>query len=746
MTLRAESVHDAVAGGLLGVAAGDALGATLEFMSPVEVRHTHGVHRDIVGGGMLGWRPGQGTDDTDLTWAVLDGYLLDHDHDTIDSIAEQFLAWFATDPQDVGDTTRRALTDLRDTRDPASSGLSNERSCGNGSLMRALPTALLRPDAELRRAESARISAITHAHARCIDSCVAYNEVAATLLEGAEPAEAIAVAGSLELHPAVQAALAVAPSTRVDELQTSGFVIDSLRCAVWAIQQPDSFENVLVALVNRGDDSDTTGAIAGGLLGVMHGAGAIPLRWLDRLEYGHAMIRASTRVVERRGRADASLGAAIASATAAVGKAITQSGRALRGASTAAVDAVATGGEMSARVLRGAGTATVDAVATGGETVTEGARVLRDASAAAFDAASDGAAVVGAAVSDAARAASGGARSAADAVKRHSVQTAGLVQAVLVGDIAKQFNGLVGAAVAGPASVYDKAMDANYLDPLLRPELGGSYHRLFDGGHTVAGAVQAVRAASTGDGFAEQTVGTMEALLRDASTPRGLPLATWDKATFDSVAQHLEAGLGIPKNWLYEISTYDTADMLGAAVGVVAVALNWRRADTEEFARLTAGMGLSAAASLNPLLLLVVLVSAAQAFCKAKSRGEYAELADGAFRGAATSAASIGAITLVTAAGGTAGAGLLLGVAAGVLAHAATQRVSVTQIASVVSQRAGALAETAIGWATEVLSREDHSDSAEAADVMVAREILALPMMSSATEASAPILDALSEP
>ena len=92
------------------------------------------------------------------------------------------------------------------------------------------------------------------------------------------------------------------------------------------------------------------------------------------------------------------------------------------------------------------------------------------------------------------------------------------------------------------------------------------------------------------------------------------------------------------------------------------------------------------------------------------------------------------------------GQGCLLGVAAGVLAHAATQRVSVTQIASVVSQRAGALADTVIGWATEVLSREDQGDGAEAADVMVAREILALPMVSSATEASQTILDALSEP
>ena len=82
----------------------------------------------------------------------------------------------------------------------------------------------------------------------------------------------------------------------VTELHTDGYVVSSLRCAVWAIQQESSLEDVLVALVNRGDDADTTGAIAGGLLGVLHGAHSVPERWTQLLEYGPRFKEAAKRL------------------------------------------------------------------------------------------------------------------------------------------------------------------------------------------------------------------------------------------------------------------------------------------------------------------------------------------------------------------------------------------------------------------------------------------------------------------
>lgn len=296
-------VQSRISGGLLGVAAGDALGATVEFMSPGEIRRRFGVHREVTGGGAFDWKPGEGTDDTDLTWAVLSAYL-DGPY-TLQQVADNMAAWFDLDPRDVGGATSRALSRLKRTGDPRTSGNTGEFSCGNGSLMRCIPTALARPNDATRRQELAEISAITHAHVRCVDSCVAYGEIVDSLLEGASVTDALAAARSLDLDEEVMGALDIDPALDVKSLRTGGYVIDSLACSVWAIQQDASFEDVLVALVNRGKDADTTGAIAGGLLGVLRGVDGIPSRWRGKLEYHDQLMASVPTLLALRERAAA---------------------------------------------------------------------------------------------------------------------------------------------------------------------------------------------------------------------------------------------------------------------------------------------------------------------------------------------------------------------------------------------------------------------------------------------------------
>lgn len=291
-------LEEAVAGGLLGVATGDALGSTVEFMDARRIRKVYGTHREIIGGGPFNCQPGEGTDDTDLTWAVASAYLDGYD---LDKAADNFLEWYRSDPVDMGNATRAALGNLARDGDPTASGLRSEDSCGNGSLMRALPTGLVRADPGRRRRETAEISAVTHAHPKCVDSCLAYNEIAAALLEGADPKQALDAARALDLHPKVRQALYICAERPADSLLTSGYVIHSLGCAVWAIQQPPDFEEILVALVNRGGDADTTGAIAGGLLGIIVGTEGIPARWREPLQYGPRFTEAAGRLVQLRG-------------------------------------------------------------------------------------------------------------------------------------------------------------------------------------------------------------------------------------------------------------------------------------------------------------------------------------------------------------------------------------------------------------------------------------------------------------
>lgn len=260
----------------------------------------------------------------------------------------------------------------------------------------------------------------------------------------------------------------------------------------------------------------------------------------------------------------------------------------------------------------------------------------------------------------------------------------------LAGDLSGVVNDAVQNMVKGAPTIYDKAMDANYLATHIG---GGNYHRLFDGGHTIWGAIRAGHAASPDDNIIQEAVGTLQGLLRDVSTPRGLPIANWDRETYRQVAETLESNFHIPKRWFYDINTYKPADLLGAAVGVVALIFSWNRADTETFSKLVAGMGLSAVFTANPLLLILTVVALGRAFHKARQTGEYAEFVDGQFKGAVGAGATLGAVSLVGVAGGPAGAALIAGLAAGILAQYAVRNVKVVEIGKSAAKQVAAAVE-----------------------------------------------------
>ena len=226
--------------------------------------------------------------------------------------------------------------------------------------------------------------------------------------------------------------------------------------------------------------------------------------------------------------------------------------------------------------------------------------------------------------------------------------------------------------VSGRPTIYDKAMDAAYN----ATRIGGGDHRLFDGGHSLVGAFQAARDASPDDNIFEEAAGLLQALARDATTPRGLPLVTWDQDTFNGLTDSL-GRVGIPREWVIDMVSYDAAEVIGASVGVLAIALNWNNDDVEQFAQLVGGMGLSAVIGANPLLLMVTVVALAKAYHTARKTGDWKEFADGLARGGICT----GAVILITSmVGGPAVVVLLTGICIGVVAQRASQQVSVVEI------------------------------------------------------------------
>ena len=139
MTLLSISPEDRAVGAYLGLAVGDALGATVEFMTPREIRAQCGVHAKLVGGGWLRLKPGQVTDDTTMSLALGDA-LLEVQGIDAGTIARHYDNWMRGKPVDIGNTVRRGLLYFRKCGETAVP--LNEHDGGNGACMRTLPIAL----------------------------------------------------------------------------------------------------------------------------------------------------------------------------------------------------------------------------------------------------------------------------------------------------------------------------------------------------------------------------------------------------------------------------------------------------------------------------------------------------------------------------------------------------------------------------------------------------------------------------
>ena len=240
-----------------GLAVGDALGVPYEFRGRDTFECT-----GMVGHGTHDQPAGTWSDDTSMTLATCDS-IREKGRIDVDDIRERFVAWYTHDAYtcdhlfDIGGATSRALSTGR--------GCAGERDNGNGSLMRIVPLAFVANDNEVRA-----VSAITHAHPMSTEACVRMVHVARGLISGENAWQETVSAG-------------IDPEKPRDAIASGGYVLHTFEAALWCLANTHSYRDCVLTAVNLGSDTDTTGAVAGALAGIVYGIDGIPQEWLDEL-------------------------------------------------------------------------------------------------------------------------------------------------------------------------------------------------------------------------------------------------------------------------------------------------------------------------------------------------------------------------------------------------------------------------------------------------------------------------------
>jgi ADP-ribosylglycohydrolase len=281
-------------GALLGLAAGDALGTTLEFCAAGSFEPID----DMVGGGPFGLAPGQWTDDTSMALCLAESLLDRRDFDPVDQL-ERYRRWFREGHLsstgrcfDLGGTVHSALVRFESSGEPYC-GSTDPMTAGNGCIMRLAPVPLAfarRPQEAIERA--AESSRTTHGARACVDACRYFAALIVGAVQGASKEELLSENYSplpdhwskSPLAPEIARIAAGSLKRRnPPEIRGTGYVVESLEAALWAFARSESFREGCLLAVNLGDDADTTGAVYGQLAGAYYGAPAIPHEWAQKL-------------------------------------------------------------------------------------------------------------------------------------------------------------------------------------------------------------------------------------------------------------------------------------------------------------------------------------------------------------------------------------------------------------------------------------------------------------------------------
>ena len=296
-------------GALLGLAAGDALGTTIEFKPPGTFRPLG----DMIGGGPFHLKPGQWTDDTSMALCLAESLIERGGFDPRDQM-ERYVRWRSKGHLssngscfDIGNTIADALGRFEKTGEPLS-GSTDPHSAANGSIMRLAPVPLFYAksprEAIDRSAESSRT---THALAVCVDACRYLGALIVGAVAGAGKTDLLGdhyspIPGYWEERPLVAEIAEIAAGSfkrrEPPDIKGTTYVVRSIEAALWALHRSPSFREGCLLAVNLGDDADTTGAVYGQLAGALYGEDGIPEAWRSKLALRETIETFAARLFE----------------------------------------------------------------------------------------------------------------------------------------------------------------------------------------------------------------------------------------------------------------------------------------------------------------------------------------------------------------------------------------------------------------------------------------------------------------
>ena len=252
-----------ICGAIFGFAIGDSMGATTEFMTRKQIKNAYGKVTDLIGGGWLNLKPGEVTDDTQMSMCIMDVIMCGTHFNTFrNSVLNSFVDWYKSNPKDIGNQCRKAIEYYMKTGNQI---LLDTEALGNGGLMRAMPCAVL--DSKESYIMNQIQNNTTHYNYASVAYIRRYTCIIKSLIDGRD----------------IYVKLVNRGSNKIKLLEPSGCIENTFNNALfWAGR--NSFENAIIGAVNHGGDADTIAAITGSLAGARYGFDSIPERWLEKLD------------------------------------------------------------------------------------------------------------------------------------------------------------------------------------------------------------------------------------------------------------------------------------------------------------------------------------------------------------------------------------------------------------------------------------------------------------------------------